>query len=212
MLMLIAAGDVKLEAVLWEPKAKPLRAAALLCHPHPLYGGTMNNRVVYRAAKGAAEAGLAALRFNCRGVGASTGSYDKGAGEKKDAAALVDWLSRRYPSLPLALIGFSFGAWVGLQAGCHDPRIQALVGMGLPLNTYDFDFLIDSDKPSLFIIGTRDQFCPRDKMELLARRLAPPSVVSWVEGADHMFTREVDQVQGLVRDFFRAQFEGHHRQ
>jgi hypothetical protein len=211
-LMLIAAGEVKLEAVLWEPKVRPLRAAALLCHPHPLYGGTMNNRVVYRAAKGAAEAGLAALRFNFRGVGASTGSYDKGAGERKDVAALVDWLSRQYPALPLALVGFSFGAWVGLQVGCHDPRIQALVGLGLPLDTYDLDFLIDNDKPSLFIIGTRDQFCRREKMEPFARRLPPCSMVSRVEGADHMFTREVDQVQGLVGDFFRAQFEGHHKQ
>jgi len=210
-LMLIAAGEVKLEVVLWEPKARPLRAAALLCHPHPLYGGTMNNRVVYRAAKGAAEAGLAALRFNFRGVGASTGSYDKGAGERKDVAALVDYLSGRYPALPLALIGFSFGAWVGLQVGCHDPRVQALVGLGLPLDIYDFDFLIDSEKPSLFISGTRDRFCQREKMELLARRLPPGSMVSWVEGADHMFTREVNQVQGLVRDFFRAQFEGNHR-
>jgi hypothetical protein len=165
---------------------------------------------VYRAAKGAAEAGLAALRFNFRGVGASTGLYDKGAGEKKDAAALVDWLSRQYPALPLALIGFSFGAWVGLQVGCHDPRVQALVGLGLPLSTYDFDFLIDSEKPSLFIIGTRDQFCPREKMEVLMRRSAPSSKVSWVEGADHMFTREVDQIRSLVREFLREQFEGHH--
>jgi hypothetical protein len=210
--MLIAAGEVKLEAVLREPKAGSPRGAALLCHPHPLYGGTMNNRVMYRAAKAAADAGLSALRFNFRGVGSSTGSYDKGAGERKDVAALVDWLSRQYPALPLALVGFSFGAWVGLQVGCHHPRIRALVGLGLPLDTYDFDFLIDNEKPSLFIIGTRDQFCPREKMEPFARRLPPSCMISWVEGADHMFTREVDRAQGLIRDFFRAQFEGHRRQ
>ena len=209
--MIIAAGEVELEAMLWEPKRESPRAAALMCHPHPLYGGTMNNRVIYRAAKGAAEAGLAALRFNFRGVGASSGAYDKGIGERKDTAALVDWLEQRYPSLPLALVGFSFGAWVGLQVSCQDPRIQALVGLGLPLKTYDFDFLIGNTKPTLFITGTRDEFCPRDQMELLARRLPRTSDARWVEGADHFFTRQADQVQSLVKEFLRAQFEGHRK-
>ncbi|MGA2261061.1 MAG: alpha/beta fold hydrolase [Acidobacteriota bacterium] len=209
--MIIAAGEVELEAVLWEPRRESPRAAALMCHPHPLSGGTMNNRVIYRAAKGAAEAGLAALRFNFRGVGASSGAYDKGLGERKDAAALVDWLQQRYPGLPLALVGFSFGAWVGLQVGCHDPRIQALIGLGLPLNSYDFDFLAENAKPALLITGTRDEFCPRDKMELLARRLPQTSDARWVEGADHFFTHQADQVQSLVKEFLRTQFEGHHK-
>ncbi len=207
--MIVVAGEVDLEARLWEPEGEGPRGAALLCHPHPLYGGTMNNRVIYRVGKGAVEAGFAALRFNFRGVGASTGSYDKGAGERKDAAALMEWLKQRYPHLPLALVGFSFGAWVGLQVACHDPRVQALVGLGVPLNSYDFEFLIDNDKPSLYIVGTRDEFCPRDQMELLARRLPQTSAVSWVEGADHFFTHQVDQVQSRVRDFLHAQLEGH---
>jgi len=206
--MMIAAGEVELEAALWEPTDRFPRAAALLCHPHPLYSGTMNNRVIYRAAKGAVEAGLSALRFNFRGVGASTGTYDKGVAERKDVAGLLDWLQQLYPGLPLALAGFSFGSWVGLQVACHDPRIQALVGLGLPVTTYDFEFLIDNDKPSLFIIGTRDEFCPREAMDLLARRLPPASSVRWVEGADHLFTRRIDQVQSLVRDFLRLRFEG----
>ncbi len=207
--MIVAAGEVDLEARLWEPEGKAPGGAALFCHPHPLYGGTMNNRVIYRSAKGAVEAGFAALRFNFRGVGTSTGSYGQGAGERKDAAALMEWLKQRYPHLPLALVGFSFGAWVGLQVACHDPRVGALVGLGVPLNTYDFEFLIDNAKPSLYIVGTQDEFCPRDQMELLARRLPPTSAVSWVEGADHLFTHQVDQVQCRVRDFLRAQLEGH---
>ena len=208
--MIIPAGGVELEAVLWAPEEMPPKAAVLLCHPHPLYGGTMNNRVIYRAAKAAVEVGLAALRFNFRGVGASTGDYDRGTGERKDVAALLDWMHQRYPGIPLAVAGFSFGAWVGLQVGCHDPRIRALVGLGLPLSTYDFEFLIDNAKPSRYIIGTRDEFCPRDKMESFARRLQPASTVSWVEGADHFFTHQVAEAQSLTREFLRAQFEGSH--
>ncbi len=168
----------------------------------------MNNRVIYRAAKGAMEAGAAALRFNFRGVGSSTGTYDKGRGEGHDVASLLDWLQSRYPGLPLALAGFSFGAWVGLRIGCHDQRVRALVGLGLPLDSYDFDFLVDNLKPSLFIVGTRDEFCPRDKMEQVARHLPPASNVVWVDGADHFFTRQVDRVQSLVRDFLAGQFKG----
>ena len=168
----------------------------------------MNNRVIYRAAKGAVEAGLAALRFNFRGVGASTGRYDKGAGEQKDVAALIDWLEQRYPGLPLALVGFSFGAWVGLQVGVHDPRIAALIGLGPPLNSYDFDFLLDDAQASLLVVGTRDDFCPRDKMEIFARRLPKTSAVRWIDGAGHFFTHQIDQIQFLVRDYLRAQFKG----
>ena len=104
----------------------------MVCHPHPVYGGTMNNRVVYRAAKAVREAGLVALRFNFRGVGASTGSFDQGEGEKDDVLAAMDYLEQKYPSLPQALVGFSFGARVGLEVGVRDPRIQAMVGLGIP--------------------------------------------------------------------------------
>lgn len=206
--MIIDAGEVELEARLWEPVEAEPTGAALLCHPHPLYGGTMNNRVIYRAGKGAVAAGLAALRFNFRGVGASTGSYTGGAGEQKDAAALLGWLEHRYPGLPLALIGFSFGAWVGLQVAGQDPRVSALVGLGVPVKSYDFEFLIDIDKASLYIVGTRDEFCPRDQMELLARRLPRTSAVSWVDGADHFFNDQVDGVQNRVKDFLRTLFRG----
>ncbi len=169
----------------------------------------MNNRVIYRSARGALEAGLATLRFNFRGVGASSGTYSRGAGEKKDVAALLDWLHRKYPELPISLIGFSFGAWVGLQVGCHDSRIRALVGLGLPLNLYDFEFLLDIETPMLFVIGTRDPFCPRHKMEALLRRLPPSSSVQWIEGADHLFTGQVDTVQKLIRDFLSDRLKGH---
>jgi alpha/beta superfamily hydrolase len=201
--LIIPGHGVKLEAVLRRPERKPLRGAAVLCHPHPVYGGTMNNRVVFRAGKAAIDSGLAALRFNFRGVGASTGEFEDGVGEQQDVAAAVDWLRTKLPDLPLVLIGFSFGAWVGLQVAGRDPRIVATVGLGLPVNHYDFDFLTENVKPALYIIGTADEFCPRDRMERLARRLPPHSDVRWIEGADHFFGSHIDQVQLVISDFLR---------
>jgi uncharacterized protein len=207
--MRIAAGEVELEARLWEPHGVPPLGAALCCHPHPLYGGTMNNRVIYRAAKGAVEAGFSALRFNFRGVGASSGQYGHGAGERKDAEALLRWLDGRYPNLPLAFVGFSFGAWVGLSVATQHHSVRTLIGLGLPLTHYDFDFLVANDKPSLYIVGTNDEFCPHEEMEALLLRLPATSSVAWVEGADHFFTGRIDAVQSHVRDFLRTSQEGH---
>ncbi len=203
MAFFIPGRGVRLEAVLREPRDRSLRGAAVLCHPHPAYGGTMDNRVIYRAAKAVQEAGLAALRFNFRGAGTSTGSFDEGVGEKDDVAAAIDWLQGRYPRLSLALAGFSFGAWVGLEVGCPDPRIKALVGLGLPLNSYDFDFLVENKKPALYIVGTRDEFCPMERLEFLERRLPATSAVCRIEGADHFFESQIDRVQSLIARFFK---------
>jgi uncharacterized protein len=199
----IAGASVELEAVLRVPDTEPLRAGAVLCHPHPVYGGTMDNRVVFRSGKAAMAAGLAALRFNFRGVGSSTGVFDNGLGEIEDVRAATDYLEHKYPGLPLALIGFSFGAWVGLQVACEDPRLGAMVGLGLPLSSHDFEFLVDNSKPSLFVSGSNDKFCPREKMEGLARRLPPSSTVRLIEGADHFFTNELEDLQLIITDFLR---------
>ncbi len=207
----IEAGAVMLEAALGEPRGKPPRGAAVLCHPHPKYGGTMHNRVVYRAGKAAMEAGLAALRFNFRGVEGSTGEYDEGVGEKDDVTAALHWLERRYPGLPLSLIGFSFGAWVGLQVGAADARVRVLVGLGLPVSAYDFGFLARNLKPTLFVTGTRDEFCPRPLMEPLIRRLPPSSVVTWIEGADHFFTAHIEPLQVRIAEFLRDRHPGGER-
>jgi alpha/beta superfamily hydrolase len=198
---MIPAGPVQLEAQLRQPKSFP-RGAVVLCHPHPMYGGTMDNRVVYQAAKAAAKAGFAALRFNLRGVGQSTGVFDQGIGEKEDVAAAVGWLEARYQGLPLALVGYSFGAWVGLQVGCADPRIRALVGLGLPLDLYDFDFLTRTLKPALYIIGTRDEFCSQENLDRLELRLPDSSMVYRVEGSGHFFDGYIEVIQNLIGDFF----------
>ncbi len=204
----IDAGAVTLEAALGEPRGTKLRGAAVLCHPHPKYGGTMHNRVVYRAGKAAMEAGLAALRFNFRGVEGSTGEYDEGVGEKDDVTAALDWLERKYAGLPLTLIGFSFGAWVGLQVGAADPRVRLLVGLGLPVSAYDFGFLAGNLKPTLIVCGTRDEFCPRPLMEPLTRRLSPSSLVTWIDGADHFFTAHIDALQDRIAGFLRTRHLG----
>ncbi len=198
----IDTGTVRLEAVLRRPRDTPV-GAVVICHPHPAFGGTMDNRVVYRAAKAAEDARFAALRFNFRGVGASTGSYDEGRGEQEDVAAAIDWVESRYPGLPLSLIGFSFGAWVGLRVGCRDSRIRSLVGLGLPVGSYDFRFLTDNMKPTLFICGTNDSFCPRERMDELVAEMPLSSGVIWIEGADHFFDGKIDELQARITAFLR---------
>jgi len=200
MPFMIQAGSVQLEAHLREPK-EGLRGAAVVCHPHPVYGGTMDNRVVYRAAKTAAAAGFAALRFNFRGAGRSTGQFDQGLGEKDDAAAAIRWLEARYPNLGIAVMGYSFGAWVGMSVGCSVPRVQALIGLGLPLNMYDFQFLTSYQKPALYIVGTLDEFCSAENLDRFASRLPAAATVQRIKGSDHFFDGHIETVQSLIAVF-----------
>jgi uncharacterized protein len=200
-MLLISAGSVQLEAQLREPK-RALRGAVTLCHPHPVYGGTMDNRVVYRAGKAAAEAGFAALRFNFRGVGKSTGQFDQGIGEKYDVAAALHWLTDKYPGAPLGLIGYSFGAWVGLQVAVRVPQVRAVVGIGLPLNLYSFEFLSEYRNSARYIIGSQDEFCSRANLDRFAQRIPPPATLHRIEGADHFFSNDIDVVPRLIFDFF----------
>ena len=202
LFLTIPAGEVELRGHLRLPEGT-LRGAVVLCHPHPVYGGTMDNRVVYRAAKAASRGGFAALRFNFRGVGGSTGTYDQGLGEQQDVSAAIDWMEEEYPRQPLFVLGYSFGAWVGLQVGCRDRRILGLVGIGLPLNLYDFDYLVDYTGPSLYIIGTRDEFCSPERLDGLCLRLHRLSRVEKIPNADHFFSGRIDEVEMLVEDFFR---------
>jgi len=201
--MFIPANDIQLEAQFRAPKGK-IRGAVVLCHPHPLYGGTMDNRIVYRAGKAVVEAGFAALRFNFRGVGNSTGQFDQGIGEKNDVAAALEWLGKQYPDAPLALIGYSFGAWVGLQVACFSLRVQAVVGIGLPLNLYDLDYLTEYKKPAFYIVGTRDEFCSQENLDKLAGRLPDNSALLRIQEADHYFTDHIETVQNLIADFFKG--------
>jgi uncharacterized protein len=203
MKLAIPAGRVRLEAILRKPKDAVPRGAAVLCHPHPLYGGTMSNGVVYHAGEAALTAGFAALRFNFRGVGNSTGSFDQGVGEQEDVSSAISWLEATYPDIPLVLIGYSFGAWVGMQVGCNDPRIRGMIGIAPPLDSYNFDYLCTNQKPTLLIVGSEDQFCSEESFARLACRLPDTSRTLTINGADHFLAEHVAQVQDLVAEFFR---------
>jgi alpha/beta superfamily hydrolase len=203
MSMIITAGPVELEALLREPK-NPLRGTAIVCHPHPVYGGTMDNRIVYRAAKAAAENGFAALRFNFRGVGGSTGQYDQGIGEKADVTAVIDWIEDEFPGMHPVLIGYSFGAWVGLQVGCADTRIPAMIGLAPPLDLYDLGFLTECMKPALYVAGTKDEFCSQENLDRWARKLPAASSVRRIADTGHFFDGKVEVVEHLIGDFLNT--------
>ncbi len=164
----------------------------------------MHNKVVFRAAKGALEAGLPTLRFNFRGVGKSRGAYDQGRGEREDVRAALDYLRARFPALPIALLGFSFGAWVGLGAGAADPRVEVLVGLGVPVNNSDMSFLREVRKPKLIVQATLDEFGPADQIQAFFDSLPEPKQIRWVQDADHFFTGKLNEVQAAVREFLRV--------
>lgn len=183
----------------WNPQATP-RQVAMVCHPHPLYGGTMHNKVVFRAAKAALSLGLPTLRFNFRGAGKSKGTFTGGDGEREDVRAALDYLAAHFPGLPICLIGFSFGSWVGLAVGAADARVTTLVGLGVPVTSLNFDFLLPVRKPKLILQGTRDEFGPLNQVSELYRSLAEPKQIHWVEGADHFFAGKLDEVQQVLRE------------
>lgn len=202
--MFISGPDGPLEALLeWDPQITP-QQVALVCHPHPLYGGTMHNKVVYRAAKAALLSGLPTLRFNFRGAGHSAGTHTGGEGEREDVRAAINHLAARFPQLPICLMGFSFGAWVGLAVGAADPRVTTLVGLGVPVSMESVEFLRDVRKPKLIIQGTRDEFGPAAQVSLLYEALAEPKQIHWVQGADHFFAGKLDEVQEVLQQFLTA--------
>src|SRR5262249_11461725 len=152
-----AAG--KLQA-LWRSGGHPqdFTRAAVICHPHPLYGGTMENKVVARTARYVSEAGIEAIRFNFRGVGQSEGFFDQGQGERDDLRAVLAYVRSVSPQSSIAAVGFSFGAWIALDVGTADPTVKALVGIAPPVRMFDFEFLTSSSKPKLIVYAENDQY------------------------------------------------------
>ena len=197
----IAVGHGILEGLLRLPSSpEPPRMVALVCHPHPLYGGTMHNKVVFRVAQALGDLGMPVLRFNFRGVGRSTGAYDAGRGEADDIRAALAALAARYPDAPLLLAGFSFGAWVGLPVGCADPRVTHLLGLGVPVALLGTDELAGCAKPKQIIQGELDQYGPRPALEQWFARLAEPKRLTIVPGADHFFMRYQDELAAALSE------------
>ena len=195
----------RLEALLNAGKPSASHAA-LVCHPHPLYGGTMHNKVVFHAMKALNGLGFPALRFNFRGVGRSEGKHDDGRGERDDVRAALDWLDREY-HLPIVFAGFSFGASVGLRAACPDARVQALISLGTPVEVegraYQYNFLQACPKPKLFLSGDRDPFGPKPILEEVVMRAAPPKRLVFIEGAGHFFEKKLGEVRHILDDWVK---------
>ena len=176
--------------------------AAVVTHPHPLYGGTLHNKVVFHATKTLNALGLPVLRFNFRGAGLSTGEHDHGIGEVDDVRAALDWLDLEF-HLPLIFAGFSFGAAVGLRAACPDPRVQAVIALGTPISpvddrSYDYDFLKTCAKPKLFVSGSRDQFATKARLQHLVAELPDPKKLVIIEAADHFFEGRLREMRDAV--------------
>jgi alpha/beta superfamily hydrolase len=179
--------------------------AAVVCHPHPVFGGTLHNKVVFHTMKALNGFGFPVLRFNFRGTGLSGGEHAGGVGEVDDVRAALDWLEQEFP-LPVIFAGFSFGAAVGLRAACPDTRVTALMGLGLPAvpvddRVYDFEFLRSCAKPKLFVSGSRDQFGPLGSLEALVATFAEPKKLVRIEAGDHFFEGRLKELRGVIESW-----------
>jgi hypothetical protein len=185
----------------------PIVRAAVICHPHPLYGGTMHNKVVFRLARAARRCGAAVLRFNFRGVGLSAGQHDHGAGEQDDLRAALEYMAARYPQLPLLAGGFSFGARVASQVFCGNLSIERLVAAGAPVAKGDWSFLERCSGPKFFLHSTNDEHGPRAAMQDVFGRAADPKQLTWIDSHDHFFTDALDRLEEAACAAIQASVE-----
>lgn len=194
----------RLEAILWKPVAQAHPTlATLVCHPHPLFGGTMHNKVVYQVAKSLDALGLPVLRFNFRGAGMSAGTHDRGRGEQGDVSEALDFLAGEFPGVPSLVAGFSFGSWVGLRVGCGDERVRELIGLGTPVNNTDFSFLRNCKKPKLFVHGANDEHGEIGRVKALVESLPGENRLVVVSGANHFFVGKLNQVDEAIRGWLK---------
>jgi uncharacterized protein len=197
----------KLEALL-NAGSETASHSALVTHPHPLYGGTMHNKVVYHAAKALNSFGFPVLRFNFRGTGVSEGEHDYGRGEVDDVHAALEWLFSEFGK-PIVFAGFSFGAANGLKAACPDPNVQYLVSLGTPVaaegREYTYRFLGNCSKPKLFVSGDHDQYAPLSALERVIQNAAEPKKFVVVPNADHFFEGQLLVVRDVIETWVRDQ-------
>jgi alpha/beta superfamily hydrolase len=199
----------KLEALLNQGQPDTTHAA-LVCHPHPMYGGTMHNKVVYHAMKALNSFGFPVLRFNFRNAGLSEGVHDHGKGEIDDVRAGLDWLDAEF-HLPIIFCGFSFGAATGLRAACPDQRVVGLISLGTPVSAegrlYTYKFLENCTRPKLFISGSRDQFGPEENLRQLFALAPDPKQLVLVEDADHFFEGHLPKMQAAIHEWVVSHFQ-----
>jgi uncharacterized protein len=198
----------RLEALLNEGKPGATHAA-LVCHPHPLFGGTVHNKVVYHAMKTLHGFGFPVLRFNFRGAGLSEGEHDQGRGEVEDVRTALGWLESEF-HLPIVFCGFSFGAATGLRAACAASPVAGLISLGTPVavegRVYTYKFLEGCRRPKLFISGGRDQYSPKENLVRLVEQAPEPKEMVTIEGADHFFEGHLPEMQAAIRDWTARYF------
>ena len=195
-----------LEAI-YRPRVDDALQVALLLHPHPLHGGTMHNKVVYRVAAALEETGFETLRFNFRGVGQSTGAHDHGVGETDDARDALDFLLQQQPRAREVLVaGFSFGSIVGLQLGCQDLRVDRLIAIGVPVRLGSTEILAKCHQPTLFLHGEVDDIAPLAPLTQLLNSVegSRPFHLVTISGAGHFFDHQSAELKAAVSDFARS--------
>ena len=204
--LFLEAHAGRLEAVL-NVGADSATHAAVVCHPHPLYGGTLHNKVVFHAMKALNHLGFPVLRFNFRGTGLSEGEHDFGAGEADDAQVALDWLTNEF-HLPIVFAGFSFGAATGMRVACPDADVKAIISLGTPFSAegrlYSYEYLTACSKPKLFVSGGADQYANRSQLEQLAAT-TPNATLVIVDEADHFFLGKLDQMTMAIESWIVAQ-------
>ncbi len=202
----VPSDGMELEGLLSIHEALPVKGGAIFCHPHPQYGGDMHNPVIAAAVGAASQEGFSTLRFNFRGVGESGGAYGEGIGEGEDVKAVVEYLSSKLngSNPPLVLLGYSFGAWAGLPGAVQDRRIKGMVGIAPPLEMYNFGFLKGCEKRKLFIVGSRDFFCPAPLLNTWYQQLEEPKSLTIIPGADHFFLFHAHLLVPPLREFFKG--------
>ena len=204
--LLIPTPHGHLEAI-YRPENEQAARVALVLHPHPQHGGTMHNKVVFRAAKALQTAGFEVMRFNFRGVGDSTGVFDGGRGEAEDARVALDYLLAHQPQArEVVIAGFSFGSAIGLRLGCADERVHRLIAIGAPARFYDFSFLKTCFKPKLFIHGAEDDIAPLEPLEAVLNSL--PTETNYhlvrIAGAGHFFDEHLKDLMKAITDFIHS--------
>ncbi|MFT3743870.1 MAG: alpha/beta fold hydrolase [Pyrinomonadaceae bacterium] len=198
--LFIPASHGQLEAILKEPAGEP-RGVGLVCHPHPLGGGTMHNKVVFRAAAGLVDAGLTTLRFNFRGVGASTGEHDEIDGGVEDVKDALDYMAGEYPDSDMTLAGFSFGSRTGMAVGVNDDRVKRLISIGTPVEKYrDYEFLYDVKMPILFVHGDQDEFCSVESLCSVTDHIPHAEVVIF-QNCGHFFDEHLNELRDTIREW-----------
>lgn len=193
----IPAAHGRLEGLWW--KVENPRGAAVMCHPHPLAGGTMHNHVTYRSAQAFRDAGVSVLRFNFRGVGRSTGTHDHGRGEVEDVRAALDWVAANEPNVPLYLGGFSFGCRAALALAVEEKRVQRCLAVGLAVDIFDVEFVTEVKQKTAFVHGDKDEYGKLETLEALLKRVKGEHRLFVVPDSDHLATGRLDALSAQLK-------------